>query len=108
MDLTLAKIDEEVLVFVGILGAVAVIIALFITIASMGKTRQREQTRREVAAYVAEGSIKAEDAAQLLSAEPDQLRASVADAVAWGTISPKNAERLLNAAERAKTAPRAS
>jgi hypothetical protein len=108
MDLTLARIGDEELVLIGMLGGIAIIIALLITVASMAKTRQREQTRREVAAYVAEGSIKAEDAAQLLSAEPDQLRASVADAVAWGTMSAKNAERLLNAADRAKSAPRAS
>lgn len=108
MDLTLAKIDESVLILIAMLGGIAIVISLLITVASMAKTKQREQTRREVAAYVAEGSIKAEDAAQLLSAEPDQLRASVADAVAWGTMSAKNAERLLNAAERAKSAPRAS
>ena len=35
------------------------------------KVRQREETRREIAAYVAEGSISPEDAERLLAAGRD-------------------------------------
>lgn len=34
------------------------------------QAREFEQSRREIAAYVAEGSIKPEDAAKVLSAKP--------------------------------------
>lgn len=38
---------------------------------SVTQRRQFEQSRREIAAYVAEGSIKPEDAQKLLEARPD-------------------------------------
>ena len=37
-------------------------------ISGVRKTRQREQTKREIAAYIAEGSISPEDARVLLEA----------------------------------------
>ncbi|MBX3359263.1 MAG: hypothetical protein KF745_12650 [Phycisphaeraceae bacterium] len=38
------------------------------TIRSIARTRAREQSRREIAAYVAEGSMSAEDAERILYA----------------------------------------
>ncbi len=46
-----------------------VIIALISRSARQG-TREREQTRREIAAYVAEGTLTSEDAERLLSPSP--------------------------------------
>lgn len=42
----------------------------------LAQTRERERTRREIAAYVAEGSITAEDAARLLAESPADLRSA--------------------------------
>lgn len=36
----------------------------------ISETKEREQSRREIAAYVAEGSMNAEDAERLLNAGP--------------------------------------
>lgn len=36
------------------------------------QTREKEQTKREIAAYVAEGSISPDDAARLLAADPGE------------------------------------
>jgi len=41
--------------------------------AKVEQARAREETRREVAAYVAEGSMTPEDAATILTAGPDPL-----------------------------------
>jgi hypothetical protein len=49
----------------GILVALTAIITGAIT--KVSQTRQREESRREIAAYVAEGSISPEDAAKLIA-----------------------------------------
>lgn len=49
-----------------ILGAVGVVAILAGTFSSVLNTRQREQTRREVAAYVASGSIDKDTAVAIL------------------------------------------
>ena len=55
-------------------GAIAIVAIVFgivgSTISSVSKTRERERSRREIAAYVAEGSIDSDKAAELLRAEP--------------------------------------
>jgi hypothetical protein len=105
-DLTLAGIDGEVVKLIGIMGLVAGVLGwvLITKIASVLNTKHREESRREIAAYVAEGTISPQDAAALLSAGPDDLRKRVADGVAWGTISAKNAERLLSSSARPERA----
>ena len=67
---TLAGIDEELIPVLAIsLGCgVAVIAIIFGTVKNMVITSNREKTRREVAAYVAEGSITPEDAERILKA----------------------------------------
>lgn len=52
-------------------------------------THEREQTRREVAAYVAEGSISAVDAEKILS--PSPWYASVIGIRCWGVGPSKDA-----------------
>ena len=48
---------------------IAVIISVTAILAGVANARQRERTRREVAAYLAEGSITSEDAERILSAK---------------------------------------
>ena len=47
---------------------VAVVSVVYGMISSTAKTRAREQTRREIAAYVAEGSIQPDDAVAMMNA----------------------------------------
>lgn len=67
--LTLAANDTAVMgIIFGVGGVVAVIAIVFDTMQKVLTTRQREQTRREVAAYVAEGSMTPDDAERILRA----------------------------------------
>lgn len=45
------------------------------------QTRERELSRREIAAYVAEGSISASDAAQLLNDKKKSVGDAISDAL---------------------------
>jgi hypothetical protein len=67
---TLASEFEDFIPIVAIAAgsAIAVIWIIMATIDSTVKTRAREATRRELAAYVAEGSMSATDAAQIMNA----------------------------------------
>jgi hypothetical protein len=75
---TLASIVEQmfavptVIFVVG--GAIAIVAIVFGTVAgavsTVSKSRDRERSRREIAAYVAEGSIDPDKAAELLRAGP--------------------------------------
>ncbi|MBX3365175.1 MAG: hypothetical protein KF866_10445 [Phycisphaeraceae bacterium] len=47
---------------------VALVAIIFGTISSISKRRQTEESRRELAAYVAEGSMTPEDAERILKA----------------------------------------
>lgn len=49
-------------------GVIAVVAILAGTITSVFKVRARERTKREIAAYVAEGSIDPKDAVKMLKA----------------------------------------
>jgi flagellar basal body-associated protein FliL len=50
--------------------AVAIVAIIFGAIKSMSTHSEREKSRREIAAYVAEGSMTPQDGAQLLNAAP--------------------------------------
>jgi len=55
-----------------VFGCTAGIVAIvFTTLAGVAKSKAREATRREIAAYVAEGSIAPQDAVALLDAAKD-------------------------------------
>ncbi len=60
---------EVLIPIVAIGGGIAVWLVSIVTTAvrRTAETRQREESRREIAAYVAEGSISADDAAKLLN-----------------------------------------
>jgi pyrroline-5-carboxylate reductase len=62
-------VDEEHLKAIVIIGGFGIAFVAIITnaIRSTVSTRAREQSRREIAAYVAEGSISPDDAAKLLA-----------------------------------------
>ena len=74
---TLAGIDEGVLIPLVAMGG-GFIIAIFAiaagTAKSIARTRAQEQSRREIAAYIAEGSMTPEDGAALLAAGPAERR----------------------------------
>ena len=68
------------------------------------QARAFEQSRREIAAYIAEGSIKTEDGASLLAVQPEQCKPKdaarrLADHVAWGLVNKKEAKALTEARE---------
>lgn len=66
------------------------------TVDSMHKTSQRERTAREIAAYVAEGSITAADAGHLMeSQQRAKLRDRLADLVAEQWIDVDTAEKIM-------------
>ncbi|MCB9845023.1 MAG: hypothetical protein H6811_03420 [Phycisphaeraceae bacterium] len=73
MLLALAENQQSVVM---ILAACGVIFTWIIaaTIHAVKRDRQREQTRREIAAYVAEGSMSAEQGERLLAAKPNDSR----------------------------------
>jgi hypothetical protein len=68
--LTLA-FDNDLIPVIAIVGGitVALVAIVFGTVKSMLDTRAREATKREIAAYVAEGSISPDDAERLIKAD---------------------------------------
>lgn len=60
---------------------VAALFVIFSSTKSMVKAKEREQTKRELAAYIAEGSMKAEDAERILKADVPFWEK---DGKAWG------------------------
>lgn len=69
-QLILADIPKEAIVMVAVGGGLSVaVISMVISAAqSMFETRQREQTRREVSAYIAEGSMSPDEGERILNA----------------------------------------
>lgn len=69
---TLVLAGDEGIFVVGVMaiaGAACVIVGLILDhMKKMMTIRAREESRREIAAYVAEGSITADDAAKIISA----------------------------------------
>ncbi len=70
MDTLMAAINDDLLPLVAVVGGllVAMIAIIFGTISSTRKSARREETRREIAAYVAEGSMTAEEGERLMKA----------------------------------------
>lgn len=94
--LTLAVSDGEAkLIIFSMIFAVAVIWIITSAVRKTLAHRFREGSRREIAAYVAEGTITPTDAVALLNAGEDEVRKTIADGVAWGVISPKDARALI-------------
>ncbi len=79
-----------------------ILMVVFTSWRRVSQTRQREMSRREIAAYVAEGSMSAQDASVLLSDSDTETQRLIANAVGWGTIKPDKAEALMRAARGPK------
>ncbi|MFZ4573690.1 MAG: hypothetical protein ACOYN0_04790 [Phycisphaerales bacterium] len=95
--LTVLAATDEGLVFVAIIAASVLVFFGIRSWRSVAETKEREQTKREIAAYVAEGTIRAEDAPKILGQQNQETEKTIADAVAWGTIKPEKAESLFRA-----------
>ncbi len=65
---SITRFDPEKVIALGGGFFIAALAILCGTISSVMRQRQREQSRREIAAYVAEGSITPEDGAKLIAA----------------------------------------
>ncbi len=57
------------LVWVVSFAAIGIMVAVTWAVVSTTRTREHEKTKREIAAYVAEGSISAEEGERLMSAD---------------------------------------
>lgn len=64
-------LDDSSTLFWLVGGTIAVVAILASTFSSVLKTRSREMSRREIAAYIAEGSMTAEQGERLMKASPD-------------------------------------
>ncbi len=64
---TLASIDEDAIKW-GVIGVIAVVAILGAYITRMVTTYSRERSRREIAAYIAEGSMTPEQGERLMRA----------------------------------------
>ncbi len=64
-----AEVLELIIPILAIAGGilVAIVYMVFEAVRKMSQTRSREASRREIAAYVAEGSISPDDAVRLLN-----------------------------------------
>lgn len=103
--------DESAFIFFTLLAICGVIIYIIKTVRDVKQTREREQTKREVAAYVAEGTIQPDDAAKILNAgggdrESSAAEQQIASGVAWGMIKPEKAADLLRELRTPQTPPR--
>jgi len=71
---TIIENEDTMIPFVifGVGGIVAVVAIVFGAIRSISLNNEREKSRREIAAYVAEGSMSPDDGAKLMSASADK------------------------------------
>jgi arginine exporter protein ArgO len=96
----LAAIDPEMLLFVTVGAFVFVVWFAISSWRKVAETQAREQTKREIAAYVA--------APKLMGTQSPETEKAIADAVAWGTIKPEKAEGLFRALRSGPNAEPAS
>lgn len=68
MDSLALLLEKDVLIWV-VLGGIAVVWIFCATVTSTVKVLSREKTRREIAAYIAEGSLTPEQGERLMKAE---------------------------------------
>ena len=57
------------IVAIGVGGLIAIVAIVFTMLTSIVRSRESESSRREIAAYVAEGSITADEAQRLMETE---------------------------------------
>lgn len=98
----LAQLDETDLKVIAMVIGCVLIYSLIHAVRRVSEHKATEATRREIAAYVAEGTIKPEDAARLLSAGADERGRMLAQAVEWGRITPERAAELMEGSKKAR------
>lgn len=71
---TIVENEDTMIPFVifGVGGVVAVVAIIFGAARSIAVNREREISRREIAAYIAEGSMSPDDGVQLMNAAQDK------------------------------------
>ncbi len=83
MPFLAAEMDSKI--FVLCIVGMGMLIPIIYTIASAARaatvSKEREQSRRELAAYVAEGSMTADEAERILKAAPPKRKAETADGI---------------------------
>ncbi len=67
----IAKLLDPEVLFWEIGGAIAIVAIVFTTVTGMIRSMGRERTRREIAAYIAEGSMTPEQGERILKAGED-------------------------------------
>ncbi|MBL4590507.1 MAG: hypothetical protein JKY96_00965 [Phycisphaerales bacterium] len=68
---TIVTSDNAVPIILFAIGGLVAIVAIIFSMGkSITKIKEREKTRRELAAYIAEGSMTPEDAERLMKASP--------------------------------------
>ena len=89
--------EEYVLKMIALGGGILVMLVWMTlkTLRVVTVKRAAEQTKREIAAYVAEGSITPDEAAKIINAGSDSEVEKITSAVAAGVISPAKAEKLI-------------
>ncbi|MBY0310546.1 MAG: hypothetical protein K2W85_00600 [Phycisphaerales bacterium] len=79
--------------------------AIIAAVSNILRVRASEQTKREVAAYVAEGTMTPETAQMILGADAKKpWEQQVAQLISEGTIDTKEAEKLLRAGPKSGVA----
>lgn len=113
LDTTLADteltraIARDIIPVIAIVGGMlfAATVIFLNVVKSISVNRARETTKREVAAYVAEGSINPEDAVRMLVAGTgSEAREIIAKRAADGVISPKKADQLIQSLDNSDPA----
>lgn len=95
-SLTLSAAEPTTIFILLIVASFFAFWILMATIDSVTKARERERTAREIAAYVAEGSISATDAGHLLESQHRaNLRDRVTELVADSLLDIETAEKIL-------------
>jgi len=93
----LGAISSTGLILIGMLIGACVIVYTIHSVRKVLEKSARERTKRELAAYVAEGTVSADDATKILASDSDEAECMIADGVAWGTVKPEKAEKLIRA-----------
>jgi hypothetical protein len=99
----LAATSSEVSLTLALIFAFVIVLVAIRNVRKVLETRETERTKREVAAYIAEGTIRPEDAPKILGTQTTSAEQAIAEAVKWGTIKPEKAEGLIRAMREAKS-----
>lgn len=104
-QLSIPQDDVIAAIAITVGGLIAIVAIAGGILRAIFSTRAREQTKRELAAYVAEGSVNPDDAVRLLAAgEGSDAKELIAKRAADGWISAKKADQLIKALEKQNAA----